>query len=392
MSITCNTLLHQNFFESIKLMAGSNGLDRVVSWACICQTEKVSYYAHRGALLFITDIILSAPVLNDILEEGIKKNLAGLVIITDDKYIKEIPASLMRRATAARFPIFSVPWSKKIIDITQCITRLIMTDQLNANNIVDFLNYLLFADDTTKDMLLNRAFIDQISVPRYSFVCIFTSAPTKNIIFNKSMLRQKLDFYCNIHHINSMSIIYGNNVILLAGANNLQDIAEGYTMLDEYQKMLNIEAQNTLQTAFGNICDDISKIKNSYQEANFALIMLSHFVNRHCFHYSELDFYHLLQQIENENELQIYCCNKLQILFEQNSRYKNQLLKTLKIFLESQNNIERAALVLHVHRNTVAYRLKKISSMLHIDYTDSKCCFELHLAIFIKEYLENKIV
>lgn len=392
MSITCNTLLHQNFFTSIKLRAGSNGLDRVVSWTQVCQTENVSYWAHGGALLFITGTVPHASMLNDILEEGIKKNLAGLVIITDNKYIKEIPALLLQKATAARFPVFSMPGSKKIIDIIQSITKLILTDQLNANNIVDFLNYLLFADNTTKDKLLNRAFVDQISIPRYFFVCIFTFVPTKDIILNKSILQQKVDFYCDVHNINSMSIIYGNNVILLAGANNLRDIAEDYTMLDEYQKMLNIEAKNTVRTAFGNIYDDISKIKNSYQEANFALVMLSHFADRHCSHYNELEFYHLLQQIENKNELQIYCCNKLQILFEQNSRYKNRLLETLKIFLESHNNVKRAALVLHVHRNTVAYRLKKISSMLHIDYTDSKCCFELHLAIFIKEYLDNKIV
>ena len=44
-----------------------------------------------------------------------------------------------------------------------------------------------------------------------------------------------------------------------------------------------------------------------------------------------------------------------------------------------------------MHRNTVMYRLKKIQEALEVDLSDPNTCFELYLAIIIKELIDKEV-
>lgn len=62
-------------------------------------------------------------------------------------------------------------------------------------------------------------------------------------------------------------------------------------------------------------------------------------------------------------------------------REQQELLKTLRVFLECGGEKKKAADALFVHRNTLDYRLKKIGSMLNCDLGDPEVMFRLRLAI-----------
>ncbi len=72
----------------------------------------------------------------------------------------------------------------------------------------------------------------------------------------------------------------------------------------------------------------------------------------------------------------------------ENSR-KGELLKTLFVFLEWNQNVKKTADVLHVHINTLNYRLKRIEDILQIDLTNSSQLLNIHLAVNIYEYMKK---
>ena len=55
---------------------------------------------------------------------------------------------------------------------------------------------------------------------------------------------------------------------------------------------------------------------------------------------------------------------------EYDQQNDTQLSRTLYMYLIHERNCMEAAKAMYIHRNTMVYRLKKIDSMVMIDYDD----------------------
>ena len=66
------------------------------------------------------------------------------------------------------------------------------------------------------------------------------------------------------------------------------------------------------------------------------------------------------------------------------------MLSTLIVYLDQNQNIKKTADSLHIHTNTLNYRLKRIEEILLTDLTDSQQLFNIHLAINIYQYIKDK--
>lgn len=62
---------------------------------------------------------------------------------------------------------------------------------------------------------------------------------------------------------------------------------------------------------------------------------------------------------------------------------------TLRAYLLNNMNTKKIAQKLHVHKNTVSYRLQRIEELFHVDLSDCKIITELYLSLF-SVFLENK--
>ena len=69
---------------------------------------------------------------------------------------------------------------------------------------------------------------------------------------------------------------------------------------------------------------------------------------------------------------------------------KGELLSTLIVYLDQNQNIKRTADSLHIHTNTLSYRLKRIEEILVTDLNDSQSLFNIHLAINIYQFIKDK--
>ena len=391
MAITCKTLLRAKFFCPIKLMAGRGGLNREVSWPYVGQTASVADWVHGGELLFITGVIHEASMLPALLDECISKELAGLVVLTGGEFFKDIPEEVLQKADEAGFPVFSMPWNIKLIDMTRDIIGLIMEDKRQDRNIQNYISFLFFSDEESGEVLSNRATIDGITIANYSFVALFRFASSK-CDYGTEKLRQKLLRYCERYCIKCLTDVYGEMVVLLAGGDTFSAAKMVMERLEKFQTKFNDETQKIVLLTFSNVYSDIRLVRGCFREARYTMNIMRNLPRRRCMYFDNLGIYRLLVQINDNKEMESFYRSKLgPILDEDKDMSRDNLLHTLKAYFLAQNSVAQTSKNLCMHRNTVMYRLNKIQRLLKVDLNNANVCLELFMAITIKEFLDSEL-
>lgn len=90
-----------------------------------------------------------------------------------------------------------------------------------------------------------------------------------------------------------------------------------------------------------------------------------------------------------EEEIVEFIHEVLGDLIEYENSRKSELLKTLYVYLENNQNVKKTAESLHVHINTLNYRLTRIEEILKVDLANSRHLLNIHLAITIYEYMKK---
>lgn len=115
----------------LKLLGGAGGLDRVVSWPYIKNMDTISEWIHGGELIFVIGVKedISERGLLALMDEAVKNEISGVVMLLGEDYIKSIPKSVIRFANEYSIPLFKMPFMMKLIDITQEISKCIVRDR-----------------------------------------------------------------------------------------------------------------------------------------------------------------------------------------------------------------------------------------------------------------------
>lgn len=391
MSVTCKDLLTLKHFKKIKLVAGADGLDRVITYPYVGQTASVSDWVHGGELLFITGVAHDTLLLPKLLHECITKKLAGLVVLTGSEYITELPQELLSMADEAKFPLFSMPWDLKLIDVTMEITRLIDYDQIETNKIHRLLNYLIFTASAEDNPSFDHEALVNLKISSYNCIAIFTSSkelsPTGGA--QETNLQHYLKELCEARNIPSHSMIYGSKVVMLISARTESELERYISYLETvYDSLALLCNDDKLLLSIGDIHKDPVQIKASYLEADAVMTVLQTTHFKKLCRYKDLGIYRLFLQMK-PSEMHYFYQNQLGKLIEFDKEHKSDFLTTLKIYLEAYKNISLTAKKLVVHRNTLLYRITKIEDIMKRSLEDPQTCIELLLALIIKDYLEN---
>lgn len=126
----------------------------------------------------------------------------------------------------------------------------------------------------------------------------------------------------------------------------------------------------------------VSEIADSYKEATEAVAFCKSIKNKKFVTYSELGVERLWLNT-NPFLLRKFAHDKIGMLLEMEKEYIN----TLKVFISNNKSHKRTAASLHIHPNTLAYRLKKIERRLCIDFHCEEDWINIVLALQISDYL-----
>ncbi|MDQ0898661.1 MULTISPECIES: PucR family transcriptional regulator [unclassified Paenibacillus] len=103
-------------------------------------------------------------------------------------------------------------------------------------------------------------------------------------------------------------------------------------------------------------------------------------------HYETIEFAHLFQNVSS-NMMEDYCAKILRPLLEKDAEYSQEMIRTLEVFIRNDGQVSEAAKQLFIHRNTVTYRLEKISDLLQVDFKKVNDLLKLKAVFLFRQFL-----
>lgn len=179
------------------------------------------------------------------------------------------------------------------------------------------------------------------------------------------------------------AVRYDGHILVVLNYNNTNEyelIAEQIiSFLDQYQ----------LYSGFSRTFSSLSEIYIHYLQAKTALT-LGKLLQNHCkfFYYKDFSFYHLLSCMNSEQLLGL-CSPHYIELSQYDHTNSTEYCETLYQYIESANNISTAAKALQIHRNTMSYRIEKISQLSNINLLNGEELFQFYITKKIMNWINK---
>lgn len=136
-----------------------------------------------------------------------------------------------------------------------------------------------------------------------------------------------------------------------------------------------------LGLASSRISEQYSQVEEGYREAQLVLQIRRHFRKEtlNTFFYSDLGYLRYLPLIREDSRRRGIVNEGLEKLRAYDAEHHSDLLRTLDVFLSLDGNVKTAAEALHIHANTLTYRLKRISEISGSDLASMEQKVTLYL-------------
>lgn len=105
-------------------------------------------------------------------------------------------------------------------------------------------------------------------------------------------------------------------------------------------------------------------------------------------YYEDIQLYHFMEIASKENDLNLFCSPLVHQLDRYDKENGTLLKQGLEAYVESSRNIQRAADKLHVHKNTLYYRLKRAEELFELDLNDEDLCFNLQFSFRMQRMIK----
>lgn len=184
-----------------------------------------------------------------------------------------------------------------------------------------------------------------------------------------------------------------NQAILLGGSGDPQKLEEeGRRFLVWLKSRLSFRKEiKNIIGGFGFTISEIPLIPRSYQQA-LETLKIKKSLPKHLDHligYREFGFLRFLPYINERNIQEGYRNEKLERLAKYDKENHTSLLASLQAFLQHVGKINVTAEILHIHPNTLHYRMKKIQEIGNIYLDDPLERMALYMDLLLITYQDK---
>lgn len=145
-----------------------------------------------------------------------------------------------------------------------------------------------------------------------------------------------------------------------------------------------------LTVGCGSAVSDAAAIPRSFNEARQALRLGALlWGSGRIFRHSDLGVYRLMLVGREADELRSFERQVLGPLEQYDEQTGSQLLETLERYLETDCGLQATAAAMHVHVNTVKYRLGRVRSLLRMELETTENRLQLLVALKIRRLLQS---
>ncbi len=139
-----------------------------------------------------------------------------------------------------------------------------------------------------------------------------------------------------------------------------------------------------LSLAAGEPGRGLEGLRRALEQARDALFLgLRLFGEGRSYLHREMGLYRLLRHLQGTDDLHHFLDRTLAALLAYDEEHETELVATLRVLLEQGRNISATAKAMHLHRNSLVYRLDRIREISGLDPTEPEDAFTLRLALML---------
>lgn len=144
----------------------------------------------------------------------------------------------------------------------------------------------------------------------------------------------------------------------------------------------------TATISIGPSCSDVQDYGDAYRLTCSVLDLVQQSGRRdRVVTLDDVGPYRLLLQVKRPRELQAFAQSVLGAVHTYDQQHQAQLALTLRTYMAQSCNAALTARTLHVHANTVGYRLRRIQRLLGVDLDDPQTLLHVQLALMVEDVL-----
>ncbi|WP_350342916.1 helix-turn-helix domain-containing protein [Proteinivorax tanatarense] len=184
------------------------------------------------------------------------------------------------------------------------------------------------------------------------------------------------------------SVFYKDCVVSLISSDDDEPIDS-----EVEKRLLNFLEKHDLTIGVSKTFTNILDLSLQYKKTLRALEVGEKICEQDKIFYCEKhEFYLLLDKLNKNNgitDLKQYSHPVIQKLEQYDRNNDTYYLNTLFKYLKNNQNVNRTAKELFIHRNTMTYRINKIKEMTLIDFEDAETVFHIQMSHKIYDYQKN---
>lgn len=366
MALTVGNLFKESVKYHIKLLAGENGLSRLVQWVHIIETNEGAQFLH-GNELVITECILDheEEKLRCFVEILYRLNASALIVNTG-MFIDTIPDSVLAFCDEHDFPVFTIPWEIPLVDVTREYCQRIMDNAVKEDSVTTIFKNLIFNVGEKEPLIHQMERYGYMPDSIMTFLCISLNIEKGTEKFMNESRRLKLLAESSAKAIKDQYISFEyqeNRIVVLID----YQAKELNLYLDSLFKKLS--AAKLLSQIYIGVGDTIKGLEN--QDINFmraySACKIAGRKKEHILKYQELGLYKLLVNIGDKEVLTDFYKDSLGKLIEYDKKNGTDYYKFIKTFIECNGHQGDVSQKLFIHRNTVNNYVKKAEEIMGLD-------------------------
>ena len=150
-----------------------------------------------------------------------------------------------------------------------------------------------------------------------------------------------------------------------------------------------------VKAGVGKVVEGVINLPDSFKEANEAFTFvdiageISEDGNSQVTLFSDLGIFKLLCQLDNPELLLEYVPEGLQKLYNYKKPQRDDLLITLKTYLDRNLNLSKTAQDLFVHYKTASYRIEKIAKITGVDFDNANEVLAFRIGLVVYKMIEK---
>lgn len=180
-------------------------------------------------------------------------------------------------------------------------------------------------------------------------------------------------------------VIYNDDIILVASSNR-----KSFQIDIELKGLIQLLVENQLHAGVSRYFHSLLDIQDYYKQAVKA-IELGYLKNKQkvLYLYENYTIYHLMEVCASQEDIKKFCHPSLIVLQKYDYKNGTDFMKTLYCYLTNDKNLVKSGNMLHIHRNTMSYRIKKIQNIMNLNLNDDDIPFYLLLSFKMLEFIRN---